>query len=337
MRALRYDTALTLDTRHADPTPGADECLVRVRMAGASSADLLITAGETGFRGVLGHEFVGVVERGSGKWQGRRVVGEINCVCRSCDMCLSGLSNHCRKRTVIGMHGRDGCFADFVSLPVRNLHGVPDALTDEEAVFAQPVASALQVLAQCSIDRRMHVTIVGPGLMGLLVMQVLRPSGCRLDVVGRHQHELDFCDKKGVQGIPADECLPQHDRDVVIDCTESVEGLALAARLVRPRGTILLKGYGLPGARQPRTETGLIRGQDTQPAVPMDLSLLIANEVTVMGSRCGSYAQAIDALARGAIDVSSMVSRVFDFDDAIAALKSAASPGVLKTLLRMNA
>lgn len=345
MRALRYDGQLVLDGAHLDPTPGDDECLIRIRIAGVSEADLRIAAGQLEFRGILGHEMVGVVERGPSKWRGRRVVCDINCVCRACDMCLSGLSNHCRRRTVLGLMGRDGCFAELIAVPVRNVHAVPDSLSDEEAVFAGPLAAAYQVLAQCPTDRRMKVSVIGPDRLGLLVAQVLRTTGCSLTVIGHDSDGLELCEKKGIQGIRVEALAPASDRDVVVECTGGHEGLRLALSLVRPRGTIVLKGWSASRAidrgntmRRSAVTTEVVDPRIVKPAAeaPVDLTPLVANEVTLVGSRCGPLPVAIDALARGAVDVRSMAIRVFDFDEAIAALKFAASSGVVTTLLRLS-
>jgi threonine dehydrogenase-like Zn-dependent dehydrogenase len=369
MRAIRYDQQLLLDNDSPDPIPGEDECLVRVRRAGVSEVDLRIAAGDDDFNGVLGHEAVGTVEQGPSKWLGKRVVFEINCVCRACDMCLSGLSNHCRRRTVIGVHGRDGCFAGFVAVPMRNLHAVPDALADDEAVFIEPLAAAYQVLAQCAIDRRMKVSVVGAGLTGLLVAQVLRTTGCALTVIGNNPSRLEFCEKKGIQGIPSDDLVPLGDRDVVVECSGTQEGLGIAARLVRPRGKIVLKGAGFGSSQRssdehrestqahtsaapamrdapddaakrifalPRNPAAAKKSDGPPRHQAFDFNQLAVNEITLLGSRCGPFPVAIDALARGAVDVHSMVSRVFDFDDALTTFKYATDPNAIKVLLRMS-
>jgi threonine dehydrogenase-like Zn-dependent dehydrogenase len=316
MKAVRFDGQLRFDADYPDPRPGDDECLVRVRMAGICATDLHITRGYMNFQGVIGHEMVGVVEDGPANWVGKRVVCEINCVCRRCDLCLAGLSNHCRNRTVMGILGRDGCFAERVTVPVRNLHAVPEVLADEEAVFVEPLAAAYQVLAHCPIDRRTKVCVLGSGRLGLLVAQVLKTTGCQLIVIGRNHAKLEMCDKKGIQGLHVDHVSQRKALDVVVDCTGQPDGLTLAMSLVRPRGTIVLKST-------------------CAEAAPVHLAPLVIDEITLLGSRCGPFSEAINALVRGVVDVQSLISRVFPLEKALDAIDAAGSPENLKVLLRV--
>lgn len=317
MRAVTFDRSLSFDPDCPDPTPGEGECVVRVRLAGICSTDLHVTHGYMSFSGVLGHEMVGTVLSGPSEWREKRVVCEINCVCRQCDMCQAGLANHCRKRTVMGIDGRNGCFADLVAVPVHNLHAVPDVISDEEAVFVEPLAAAYQVLAQCPVDERMTVSVVGPGRLGLLVAQVLATTGCKLTVVGRNPKKLLLCEKKGIQGIHVDDLIPRQDRDIVVECSGSPGGLDVAMHLVRPRGTIVLKSTC--------AESGSV-----------NLAPVVINEVTLLGSRCGPFPEAINALARQAVDVRSMISRSFPIEQAREALEAAQNPKNVKVLLKIN-
>lgn len=317
MRAVVFDRKLRFERDRPKPMPGEGECLLRVRLAGICATDLHITAGYMGFFGVLGHEMVGVVEEGPPEWLGKRAVCEINCVCGRCDMCQRGLSNHCRDRTVLGIAGRDGCFADYVLVPERNLHLVPEVVSDEEAVFVEPLAAAYQVLAQCPIDKRSTVSVVGPGRLGLLVAQVLATTGCKLTVVGRNREKLERCEKKGVQGIHVDDLVGRKDRDIVVDCTGSPQGLALAMSLVRPRGTIVLKSTYAD-------------------ATTPNLAPLVIDEVTLLGSRCGPFPEAINALARQAVEVRSMISRTFPIEQAVDAFAAAGDSRNLKILLKIG-
>ncbi len=317
MRAVVFDRTLSFQPSYPDPKPAAGECVVRVILAGICATDSQILDGYMNFRGVLGHEMVGTVVSGSPAWRGKRVVCEINCVCRSCEMCASGLSNHCTKRTVLGIVGRDGAFADLMSVPERNLHAVPDVVSDEEAVFVEPLAAAYQVLAQCPIESRMNVSVVGSGRLGLLVAQVLATTGCRLTVVGRNPAKLLLCEKRGIQAIHVDELTTKRDRDVVVDCTGTAEGLTLAMQLVRPRGTIVLKStYAKAG--------------------PLNLAPLVINEVRLLGSRCGPFPEAINALARKAVDVRPLVTRTFPIEQAVAAFEAMRQPETVKILLKIN-
>ena len=317
MRAITFDGTLRFDPDHPDPAPGEGECLLRVHLAGICATDLHITRGYQKFTGVLGHEMIGTVVAGSPEWCDRRVACEINCVCRRCEMCLAGLANHCRNRTVLGIAGRDGCFADLIAVPERNLHAVPDVVSDEEAVFVEPLAAAYQVLAQCRIEPRMKVSVVGPGRLGLLVAQVLAATGCQLTVIGRNPKKLLLAEKKGVQGIRVDNLVPRQDHDVVVECTGSPEGLKIATDLVRPRGKIVLKStYAEPA--------------------PLDLAPLVVHEVNLLGSRCGPFPEAINALARQAVDVRSLISRTFPLERAVEAFEAAGRPENVKILLKVD-
>lgn len=320
MRALVLDGSPRFEPDRPDPVPGPGEALARVHLAGICATDLHLIDGYMNFSGVLGHEMVGTVITGSSKWKGRRVVCEINCVCRNCDMCLGGLANHCRKRTVMGISGRDGCFADFVAVPENNLHAIPDTVSDEEAVFVEPLAAAYQILAQCPIDPRMTVSVVGTGRLGLLVIQVLAKTGCRLTAVGRNPAKLLICEKRGVQAIRASELIPRSDRDIVVECTGSPEGLDLAARMVRPRGVLVLKS----------TYADASIGS-------LNLSPVVVNEIKLIGSRCGPFPEAINALARKDIEVRTLVSRTFSIEESIHALDAARKPENVKIILRMSA
>ncbi len=318
MKAICFQNGrMSVNPDHPDPQPKAGEALIAVRLAGICATDLEIIRGYMSFEGVLGHEFVGQVVSGSRNWQNKRVVGEINCVCGQCDLCQAGLSNHCRNRTVVGILGRDGCFADFITIPEANLHEVPENVSDDEAVFVEPVAAAIQVLRQVPIEPRMSVAVLGSGRLGLLVAQVLRGTGCRLELIGRNPDSLLFGEKKGIQSTQVKDLAPRNDRDVVVECTGSPAGLELAMRLVRPRGTIVLKSTY---------------------AVSTDINLapIVINEVDLRGSRCGPFPDALDLLARKQIDVQSMISRHFSLDQAAEALDAAADPKTIKVLFRIK-
>jgi threonine dehydrogenase-like Zn-dependent dehydrogenase len=315
MDALVFNQTLQWTRQHPDPVPGEGEVLVAVKLAGICATDLEITKGYMGFTGVPGHEFVGMVVKGPRGWRDKRVVAEINCVCGRCDMCQRGLSNHCRRRTVMGIQGRDGAFAGLLAIPERNLFELPEAVSDEQAVFVEPLAAAYQVIRQCPIERRMRVAVIGSGRLGLLVAQVLKTCGCQLEVVGRNPITLEFCEKKGIQGTPVGELVPRADRDVVVECTGAAEGFDLAGRLVRPRGTLVLKStYAGDSA--------------------LNMAPLVINEITLLGSRCGPFPDAIAALARREIDVESMVSRRLPLSRGVEAFELAGDPRCIKVLLR---
>ncbi|HKQ46987.1 MAG TPA: alcohol dehydrogenase catalytic domain-containing protein [Phycisphaerae bacterium] len=315
MRALVVESgkAIVKEVPQAAPAPG--EVLIQVRLAGICSTDLEILKGYGGYTGILGHEFVGTVVSGSTTLAKKRVVGEINCVCGKCDMCASGLSNHCRNRTVMGIQGRPGCFSEFVALPERNCLDVPDSVTDEEAVFAEPLAAAIQVTRQVKVETRMNIAVLGTGRLGLLVAQVLARTGCKLTAVGRNPATLAMMDKKRIRNATVADLNQWGTFDVVVDCTGSPEGLPLALRLVRPRGTIVMK----------TTCAG---------RADADLIPLVVNEVSLIGSRCGPMRDALNMLARKEIDVASMITRQLALSEGPAALALAAEPGHIKVLLK---
>jgi threonine dehydrogenase-like Zn-dependent dehydrogenase len=316
VKALCYKGALKLDPGYPEPKPGPGEVLVAVRLAGICATDLEVARGYMGFTGVLGHEFVGTVVKGPRSWRNKRVVAEINCVCSRCEMCQRGLANHCRRRTVLGIAGRDGVFAELVAVPERNLHAVPDAVSDEQAVFVEPLAAALQIIKQCPIEKRMRVAVVGPGRLGALVAQVLQSTGCDLEVIGRTELTLNFCEKRGIRATGVSELVPRGDRDVVVECSGSPDGFALALKLLRPRGTLVLKStYAEPK--------------------PLDLTAIVVHELIVQGSRCGPFPDAISALACGQVDVESMISRQLPLERGLEAFELAADSRYIKILLKI--
>jgi len=318
MRALTFDKTLSFDARRADPIPDDGDTLIKVRQAGICSTDLEITKGYMGFHGVLGHEFVGEVVSSPNKdLVGQRVVGEINIVCGRCDLCLSGLSTHCRNRTVLGILNHDGAFADFVRLPELNLHVVPKTVDDDSAVFVEPLAAAFQILKQIKLDGRKWVTVLGDGRLGLLVAQVLRNAGCPVRVIGKHPEKLTLCEKWSIRSRPLEDIQPRHDQDVVVDCTGSASGFELAMQMVRPRGTIVLKSTFAAGK-------------------PLSLAPLVIDEIQVIGSRCGPFKEAIRALTEKQVDVASLIHRRMRIEQGVEAMEYAARPGVLKVLITME-
>lgn len=318
MRALVFDQSLRLDTRAAEPSLDMGDTLIKVKRAGVCSTDLEIVKGYMGFKGVLGHEFVGVVQASAKKELiGQRVVGEINVVCGRCDLCMSGLSNHCRNRTVMGIAGRSGCFADYVRLPAENLHVVPKSVDDEAAVFVEPLAAACAVLRQVRIDAKTWVTVLGDGRLGLLVAQVLKNAGAPVRVVGRTPAKLTMCEKWGIRSRNLADIEPRHDQDVVVDCTGSAEGFEIAVAMCRPRGTVVLKSTVAEGKA-------------------LNLAPVVIDEISVVGSRCGPFKEALRLLETKAVDVASMVSRRVRFDQAVEAMEYAGKRGVLKVLLVME-
>ena len=293
MRALAIEQgAPGLRERPVPARPG--ECLVRVSLAGICGTDLEILAGYAGFTGVLGHEFVGIVEHApdaDAGWIGRRVVGEINIGCGSCRFCRDGVKEHCTSRTVVGIRGRDGAFADYVSLPAVNLHAVPDTVADEAAVFVEPLAAACRVLEQLAGPAMSaDAAVVGDGRLGLLVAQVLVRAGARVTIFGRHDEKLRLGREWGAETSMTPASNASRGRfDVVVEATGRPAGLDAALSLVRPRGTIVLKST--------------IHG-----TAPISTTPIVVDEVTLIGSRCGPFSKALDLLTEGTIDVAPLIS-----------------------------
>lgn len=297
------------------PNPATDEVLVRVTRAGVCETDLQLIKGYMGFRGVLGHEFVGVAE--SGPYAGRRVVGEINCACWNCETCRRGLPTHCPNRTVLGILNHDGAFADLIAVPQRNLHLVPDSIPDDIAVFTEPVAAAFQIPAQLTIGPTDRIAVLGDGRLGNLCAQVLASVADDVLVVGKHPEKLALLDAMGLQTAMLSDNLPLRAVDIVVDCTGSESGLPTALQMVRPRGTIVLKTT--------------VAGTQTLAWAPF-----VIDEVTLVGSRCGPFDRALEALENGLVDVEPLIADRFNLAQGLSALERAQQKGVLKVLLDID-
>ncbi|HXV74856.1 MAG TPA: alcohol dehydrogenase catalytic domain-containing protein, partial [Candidatus Polarisedimenticolaceae bacterium] len=295
------------------PDGGGGEAVVRVRCAGVCGTDLELERGYYPFTGVPGHEFVGIVDRGPDGWVGRRVVGEINASCGACAVCVAGRANHCGRRTVLGIVGRNGAFAEYLSLPVANLHAVPDDLPDDVAVFTEPLAAALRIGQQLRIGAEHEVLVVGDGKLGQLVARGLARTGCRLFVVGRHDGKLALLERAGIRGGRAD-AVVAGGYDVAVECTGNPDGFAIARDALRPAGTLVLKS----------TYAGRLT---------LDASSLVVDEITLVGSRCGPFAPALRLLAGGEIDPRPLIHGRYPLERAIEAFEHAARPGVLKILI----
>lgn len=308
------DKRLSLRHDLPAPQPPPGEALVRVLCAGICNTDVELTRGYYPYRGVLGHEFVGVVES-DGEWRGARVCGEINAACGACASCRAGRRTHCERRTVLGIVDRDGAFAEYLTLPVENLHAVPEAVPDDEAVFAEPLAAALEITQQVHVRPDDRVVVVGDGKLGLLCAQVLALTGCDLTAVGRHPGKLEVLARRGIRTALAGE-VPVLRADMAVECTGSPAGFELARSLLRPRGTLVLKS----------TYAG---------SITVDLSRVVVDEITLVGSRCGPFAPALGLLARRQVDVRSLIHARYPLQDSLAAMERAVQPGVLKVLLEM--
>lgn len=332
MRAVRYlgpGKGVALARSAPTPVPPEGEALVRPLRVGVGQADLLAARGGPKGDGpaiTLGHEFVGMVEKISplkGQKErgpslvGRRVVGSINAVCGECDLCRTGLSNHCRARTVLGVRGRDGCFADLFCLPAVNLHAVPAEIDDDHAVFAEPLAAAVQAAQQLHIEGKPYITVLGDGVVALLCAQLMTRLNASVRVLGVSERRLELAGKWGIKHRLMGDVGRRSDQDVVVDCTGTSAGLDLAMRLVRPRGKILLKGP---------------RASESGEAL-VDLSAISENEIEVIGSRCGPIPEALNLLKRGEVDVVSLIGKRSRLDHAVEALRAADQPDQLKVLM----
>jgi len=315
MRALYWDGgALKFRENHPEPKTTGGEAIVRVRLAGICSTDLQIFQGYMGFRGVPGHEFVGEVVKGAPALAGTRVVGEINFGCGFCESCRRGLARHCSKRRVMGILNADGCFAEFVTVPARNLHAVPESVSDEEAVFTEPLAAAFEILEQVEVDFTREVLVLGDGKLGILCAQVLAITGARVTLVGKHADKLKLAKGAGVRTVLLADWKPKL-FDIVVEATGSTSGLEAALAAVRPRGTLVLKST-------------------VASAHNLSLAPLVINEVTVVGSRCGVFPPALEALARKKIAVTPLIEKVYPLGEGLAAVAQAGKRGARKILLR---
>ena len=301
------------------PIPGIDEALIKVHLAGICSTDLELLRGYYPYEGILGHEFVGEVidlqsdDPTSRSWIGKRVVGEINITCGKCKTCLRGNSTHCENRSVLGIINHDGVFAEYVILPLRNLHEVPASVKDEAAVFTEPLAAALEIQDQIHIQPTDFVLIVGAGRLGQLIAQTLALTGCELQVVTRYPHQGKILIDRAIPFIKENE-IPQNKVDIVVEATGSPEGFTLALQAVRPRGTIVLKST--------------YKGD-----VQLNLSSIVVNEITIIGSRCGPFFPALNLLDTHKVDPIALIQARYPLKECLKAFEQAVTPGTFKVLL----
>ncbi len=314
MRAVVFDSRMHFTPDAPLRDPRGNEILVDVLQAGICETDLQLCHGYMGFHGILGHEFVGIAR--TGRFAGQRVVGEINCPCHNCDTCHRGLTSHCLHRTVVGILNHDGAFADTVLIPETNLHAVPDHISTETAVFVEPLAAACRIPQQIPMNGQ-YVTVLGDGRLGNLCAQVLQHHGCHVQVVGKHQPKLNLLRDLGIPGMLLSELAPARSSDLVVDCTGSPTGLTTALQLVRPCGTIILK------TTVAATQT-------------LHMAPFVIDEITLLGSRCGPFADALQLLSTGAIAVAPLLSASYPLEDAEIAFTHAARKDTLKVLLNIR-
>ncbi|MCL1475453.1 MDR/zinc-dependent alcohol dehydrogenase-like family protein [Argonema antarcticum] len=317
MKALWLENnQLQLRTDVPIPSPPPEEALVRVVRAGICNTDLELLRGYYPYTGILGHEFVGIVEQGPRELQNKRVVGEINAVCGKCRFCRNGYPTHCENRTVLGIVNRNGAFAEYLTLPVKNLHPVPDNVPTDVATFTEPVAAALEIQQQVKISQNDRVLVVGDGKLGQLVAQTLALTGCDLLVIGRHRDKLDRLSGLGIETGFAD-AVVDRTFDLSVECTGNPEGFAIARRALRPRGTLVLKS----------TYAGHLT---------FDASSLVVDEITLIGSRCGPFPEALELLSQNKVNVKDLIQDSYALDEGLRAFDRAQQRGVLKVLLEIS-
>jgi threonine dehydrogenase-like Zn-dependent dehydrogenase len=312
---LRFESAYPSPASRIAPQSDAPQStLVKVHLAGVCSTDLQIFKGYMGFTGVPGHEFVGSVAEGPQPWLGKRVVGEINFGCGVCDNCRRGLARHCGNRRVMGIVNADGAFAEYVAVPVANLHLVSETISDEEAVFTEPLAAAFEILTQIQINPGDDILVVGDGKLGNLCAQVLRLTGAKVTALGKHADKLAAIKKAGVRTVQLNDWQPRL-FDIVVEASGSPSGLELALSAVRPRGTLILKST--------------IAGKHE-----VSLAPIVIHEINVIGSRCGPFPDALDALAAKRVAVAPLIEAIYSLDNGVDGVERAARSGAKKILLR---
>lgn len=321
MRALVFNNKLELKNDYAKPIPKTNEALVKVRLVGICNTDYEITKGYMGYNGILGHEFVGVVEEINGDDKsllGKRVVGEINLGCKNCDYCARGLERHCPNRQTLGIFNKDGCFADYVTLPLSNLLEVDDKISDETAVFVEPLAAALEILEQLHIKPYEKVCVLGDGKLGLITALALNASNIDVTLIGKHQNKLDIAKEQNVKTMLLENLTQENNKsfNVVVEATGRVSGFETSINLVKPRGILVLKSTIATGKE-------------------LNLAPIVIDEITVLGSRCGQFDPALRLMGKNIIDFSKLISSKLSFNDAIIGFEKNKEKDTIKILLEM--
>jgi len=318
MKAVVFDGELKLVTDYKKPEPKVGEALIKVSMAGICNTDLELTKGYMGYKGILGHEFVGVVEEVNDKDKsllGKRVVGEINCGCNNCQWCYQGLQRHCPNRQTLGIWQKDGCMAQYVCMPLDTLLEVPENVSDEQAVFVEPLAAGLEILEQLHIQPVEKVLILGDGKLGLTTALALNVSNLDVLLVGKHQNKLDIAKNQGVNVKLLSDLVIKKEWDFVVEATGSISGFETALNLTKPRGTLVLKST-------------------VAASKEFNLAPIVIDEIKVQGSRCGQFAPALRLLKSEKIDFSPLISAVYSVDKALEAFEKNKEKDTLKVLLR---
>ncbi len=324
MKAIVFDNGLKLDNNYPKPKPNEGEALIRVTLAGICNTDYEITKGYMGYVGILGHEFVGVVEevnssnREDSKWLGKRVVAEISYGCDdpSCEWCAKKNYRHCPKRHTLGIWRKDGCFAEYLTMPLKVLFEVPDKVKDEQAVFVEPLAAACEITEQLHIEPMFKVLVLGDGKLGLTTALALHAQNVDVLLVGKHQNKLEIAQAQGLKTQLLHEFIPQKIYDVVVEATGTASGFETSMALTKPRGTLVLKSTVATGKE-------------------LNLAPIVIDEITVLGSRCGQFPPALRLLENNRIDFSRMISKIYTIDKAIEAFEANKLKDTIKILVKM--
>lgn len=320
MKALIFNDKLELKTDYPQATLKENEALIKVTMAGICNTDYEITKGYMGYNGILGHEFVGEVIEINGNDKSllnKRVVGEINLGCNDCTWCAQNLARHCPNRSTLGILNKDGCFCEYLTMPLQNLLEVPENVSDEEAVFVEPLAAACEIIEQKHIRPDEKVVILGDGKLGLLIALTLNAMGLDVLLVGKHQNKLDIAKAQKVKTVLLNDIKIEPVYDVVVEATGSISGFETSVALTKPRGTLVLKSTIATGKE-------------------LNLAPIVINEITVLGSRCGQFAPALRLLEQEKINVKPLISKIYNFDDAIEAFEANKQKDTIKVLMRIN-
>lgn len=320
MKAVVFDNRLKLDNNYPMPTPKVGEALIKVNTIGICNTDYEITKGYMGYKGILGHEFTGVVESVNAEDKslvGKRVVGEINCGCGECEWCAQGLERHCFNRSTLGIWQREGCFAEYVCLPIKNLLEIPQNVSNEEAVFVEPLAAALEILEQVHIPPYKKVIVLGDGKLGLIIALALNAAGLDITLVGKHQEKLDIAKAQGVKTKLLQDLKIEKAYDFVVEATGSITGFETSLALTKPRGTLILKST-IAASKE------------------FNLAPIVIDEITVLGSRCGQFAPALRLLESKRIDVKPLISDIYDIDDSIKAFERNTEKSSVKVLVKVK-
>lgn len=318
MKAVVFDNGLKLDNNYPMPVPQKGEALIKVNTIGICNTDYEITLGYMGYKGILGHEFTGVVEKAENKdLIGKRVVGEINCGCGQCDWCAQGLERHCFNRSTLGIWQREGCLAEYVCLPEKNLLVIPDNITDEEAVFVEPLAAALEILEQVHIPPYKRVIVLGDGKLGLIIALALNAAGLDITLVGKHEEKLNITKAQGVKTELLNNLKIEKAYDFVVEATGSITGFETSLALTKPRGTLILKST-IAASKE------------------FNLAPIVIDEITVLGSRCGQFAPALRMLEQKRIDVKPLISDIYAIDDSIEAFERNKEKSSVKVLVKVK-